>query len=239
VSFSSFVATNRNELNLFRHTGGDSLVEIELAEPIETILDIVKIEDSRGNEYAPRHLIQPGTERFSYTMEQRNNHLALWFDLTSSMELPPDSLTVTYSITDGVAANGIAEGKITELYESHPGINAAVNVLPVRGAMPARTDEQLVTEISTRLRNRDRALSFAAISDWSTTFDPRIMKAVCANGIERTRRGVRRCIVVKVTVKQDDFYSEDETKLLAQRLTRFLRSRSPVNTQFRVEVARV
>jgi hypothetical protein len=234
--FNCFVATNRNELTLFRHTGGDSLVEIELAEPIDTVLEIVRVEDSQGNEYSPRHLIQPGTERYSYTTEQRDEHLVLWFDLSSRFELPPDSITVTYTVTEGVVANGIAEGKITELYESHPGVVAAENVLPVRGAIPARSDEQMVKEISARLRNRDRAMTFTSIADWATTFDPRIRRAECANGIERTPQGVRRCVVVQIAVRPEDLYSEDEKRLLAQRLARFLKSRSPVNTQYKVEV---
>ncbi|HUV31432.1 MAG TPA: hypothetical protein VMY05_10135 [Acidobacteriota bacterium] len=234
--FNCFAATNRNELTVFKHTGGNPLVEIELPEHLDSILDIVSVIDSQGTEYLPRYRIHGGGGANSYALEQRDNRLVLWFDFSSGLGIPPDALTVTYSVTAGVAPNGIAAGKITELYESHPGILSAANILPVQGAIPAKGDQQLIAEISARLRNRDRALTFADISSWVMAFDPRIRKVECKNGIERARRGVRRCIVVTVTVKQKDIYSEDEVALLARRLTRFLKSRSPINTHFAVEI---
>jgi hypothetical protein len=45
--------------------------------------------------------------------------------------------------------------------------------------------------------------------------------------------------VVKVGIRHADFYSQDEVDLLTIRLTSFLKSRSPVNTHFRVEIVKV
>ena len=56
------------------------------------------------------------------------------------------------------------------------------------------------------------------------------------NGVERARRGVRRCVFVRVSVDRSEFLSEDETSLLKERLKNFLVSRSPVNTRFRIEI---
>ena len=235
VKFNCFVATNKNELVFFKHTGGNRLVEVELAEPIESILNVVSVVDSHGEDYYPRHKIRTAGTKHAYTMEERNGRLVLWFDFSAGLELPPDALTITYNVTAGEAANGIAEGRIADLYEKHPGISAARNILPVQGAIPAKTDSQVVAEVSARLRNRDRAMTFPEISTWAMTFDPRIRKAECRNGIERTDRGVRRCIIVKITVGQDDVYSDEELSLIARRLDRFLKSRAPINSHFNVE----
>ena len=90
--------------------------------------------------------------------------------------------------------------------------------------------------MSARLRNRDRALSFQEIASWTKTFDPRIQGAECENSVERAARGIRKCILVRVRVGAEDFYSDDETSLLTDRLKHFLKSRAPVNTRFRVEI---
>lgn len=236
IYFNCFIAVNKNELTLFKHTGGNRLVEVALPEDITGILDITSVIDSAGREYFPRHQMKDDSSARYYTPEERNNRLILWFDFSSAMELPPDSLTINYSVTAGTAANGIEAGKINDLYESHPGISAAVNVIPTGGAIPAKTEEQIITEVTARLRNRDRTLSFDEISRWATTFDPRISSAVSENGIERSTRGVRRCIVVKATVNGTEFFSDDEIKLLQIRLASFLKARSPVNTHYRVEI---
>jgi hypothetical protein len=236
--FNCFIAVNKNELTLFKHTGGNRLVEVEMPEDIASILEVTGVVDSSGREYLPRHQMSPDSSKRYYTPEERYNRLILWFDFSSQMELPPDSLTINYSVTAGVEANGIEAGKINDLYESHPGISTAVNIIPTGGAIPAKTEKQIVTEVTARLRNRDRSLSFAEISRWAMTFDPRIKGAACENGVERAARGVRRCIVVKATVKNTEFYSDDEIKLLQVRLGSFLKSRSPVNTHYRVEISK-
>jgi len=236
IRFDCFIAVNKNELKLFKHTGGSRLVEIELPEPISTILEITSVVDSDGREYAGMHRIQRDRSQRYYSLEERNERLVLWFDFSSTVELPPDSISVTYSITAGVAANAIAAGKIVELYENHPGIESVENVVPTAGAIPAKTDQQVITEASARLRSRDRALTFPEIVNWALTFDPRIKDATCENGVERAGRGVRRCIIVMVRVNGEEFHSDDETAILQTRLRSFLKSRSPVNTQFKIEV---
>ncbi len=236
VYFDCFIAVNKNELKLFKHTGGSRLVEVQLPEPISSLLEITGVVDSNGREYTGLHQPQLDRSGGQYSLEERNEQLVLWFDFSSSIDPPPDSISVSYSVTAGVNANAIAAGKIVELYESHPGIEAAENVIPTAGAIPAKTDEQVATEVSARLRNRDRALTFQEMSNWARTFDPRIKTVACENGVERTGRGVRRCIVVRVKINGEEFHSEDETSLLKTRLTTFLKSRSPVNTQFKVEI---
>lgn len=238
VYFNCFVAVNKNELTLFKHTGGNRLVEVELPENIDNILEVTSVVDSSGRDYVARHRVGIESAEHYFTPEDRNGKLVLWFDFSSVLELPPDSLTINYAVTNGVSANGIEAGRISDLYESHPGIDSAVNIVPVTGAIPAKSAQQIMTEVSARLRNRDRVLSFAEISRWSRTFDSRITAAECENGVERSPRGVRRCIVVRVTVRSRDFYSDDELKLLQMRLASFLKSRSPVNTQYRVEIIR-
>lgn len=236
VYFNCFIAVNKNEQTLFKHTGGNRLLEIELPEKIDRILKVVSVADSNGREYVPSYEIRTDPNQGVYSLENRKERLVLWFDFSSSLELPPDSVTVSYAITAGTAANAIAAQKITELYENHPGVLAAENVIPTAGAIPARTDTQIAGEVSARLRGRDRALSFAEISNWATVFDPRIKRAVCRNGIQRGERGVRRCIVVRVSVSAQDFHSEEELALLKARLADFLKSRSAVNTQYNVEI---
>jgi hypothetical protein len=234
--FGAFVVTNKNEQTLFKHTGGNRLIEIELPESIDGILDIVSVIDSSGRSYFPRHLPSDDPGAGTYALEERENRLLIWFDFSDTMESPPDAITVTYATTAGVAANGIGPGKIADLYESHPGVEVAANLIPTAGAIPAKTTQQIVEEVSSRLRNRDRALSFSEVAHWATGFDPRIKKAECRNGVERGRRGVRRCLVTAITLAAADFHSEDELSLLQTRLAAFLKSRAPVNTRFQVEI---
>lgn len=237
--FGSFIATNRNEMTLFRHTGGNRVIDIELPEPIDSILEITHITDSAGNEYRPRYEMTGDSVDHSYTLQDQNDRLVLWFDFSSQLTLPPESVTVTYSVTDGTDANGIDPNRITELYESHPGIRGCRNLTASRGAIPAKTAEQVLTEVATRLRSRDRALTFADIVSWARTFDPRIRRASCENGIQRTHRGVRRCIVINLEVAEADFLSRDEIELLRRRLSGFLKARSPINTHYQTEIIRV
>ncbi|MDD5425313.1 MAG: hypothetical protein PHN52_02335 [candidate division Zixibacteria bacterium] len=234
--FNCFVVVNKNELTLFKHTGGNKLVEVELPENINNILEIVSVVDSSGREYQPRHAAATGGLKRFYSPEERDQRLVLWFDFSSTIDLPPDSITINYSVTAGTDANGIEAGRITELYENHPGITSSVNIIPTRGAIPAKTVEQVLTEVSARLRNRDRSINFNEIAQWGMTFDPRIKNIACSNGVERSSYGVRRCIVVRVGVNDRDFYSDDEITLLRQRLAQFLKARSAVNTHYSVEI---
>jgi len=236
IYFNCFVVVNKNELVLFKHTGGNKLVEIELPEDISNILDITNVVDSNGRSYVTQHEASGDRSQRFYSLEERGNKLVLWFDLSSGVELPPDSITLNYSVTAGTNANGIEAGEINELYESHPGILSAKNNIPTAGAIPAKTEQQIMAEVSARLRSRDRALSFSELSNWALTFDPRIKKAECSNGVERSEYGVRRCIIVKIFITARDFYSEDEISLLKKRLESFLKSRSQVNTHFQVEI---
>ncbi len=236
ILFDTFIAINKSDLTLFKHTGGNRLIEIEIPEDIEHVLEINEVTDSDKNIYAPRHEAISDAERKFYSVEERNGKLVLWFDYTSGIEAAPDSITVNYSTTSGTNANGIEAGKISELYESHPGISEVQNISSVTGAVPAKTSEQIMAEVSQRLRNRDRALNFDEIARWAETFDPRIIKAECASGIDRFENGVRRCIVVEAAIQYDQFYAQDEILLLKSRLISFLKSRSPVNTQYRVDI---
>ena len=239
VNFGCFIAINKNELTLFKHTGGNRLVEIEIPEDISNVLEIINVVDSNGLAYIAQHEMLTDPSQKFYSLEERDNKLILWFDFTPGIELPPDSITINYSVTSGTSANGIEAAKINELYEHHPGIIGAENIIPASGAIPAKTEEQIIMEVSARLRNRDRALSFPEVSRWARTFDPRIQAAVCENGIERADHGVRRCIIIKTTIRDVDFYSDDEISLLQTRLTSFLKSRSPVNTHYKVEIIKI
>jgi hypothetical protein len=235
LSFHSSLVTNRNELTLFKHTGGNQLVQIDVPEPTDRVLGITSVVDSTGKSYLPRHRLHTDLSAGAYVLDERGDRLTIWFDFSARRGLPPDSLTVTYAVTAGTAANGIGVGKINELYESHPGISGGQNQLPTTGAIPAKTEQQIVDEVAARLRGRDRALTFPEIARWATSFDPRIRRAECRQGIERTSSGVRRCIVVTLALNRKQFFSDDETALLADRLKSFLRSRAPINTHFQVE----
>ena len=235
--FDCCLVTNRNELTQFKHTGGNRLVEIQIPEPVESILEITSVVDSSGRDYLPRHQLYSDRSAGTYVLEEQKDRLVLWFDYSQEQDLPPDSITVTYALTAGTDANGIGIGKITELYESHPGIDGGSNLIPTIGAIPAKTEAQIVDEVAARLRGRDRALTFPEIARWARSFDERIKQADCRNGIERAKSGVRRCIVVELGIERDDFCSEDEIGLLAERLRHFLKSRAPVNTHFKIETA--
>jgi len=234
--FDCFVALNKTELTSFKHTGGNRLVEVELPESISSVFEITSVTDSNNKEYAPTHQVLSDRAEGFYSLEMRGDRLTLWFDFTTEIDHPPDAIKVLYTVTSGIRANGIAAGKITELYENHPGIESATNIIPTGGAIPAKTEEQVVSEASARLRSRDRALTFAEIADWARSFDPRLTDARCDNGVQRFERGVRRCIVITAVADKDDFHSEDETNLLKCRLAAFLKKRAPVNTQFGVEI---
>ncbi len=238
MNFNCFIAVNKNELTLFKHTGGNKLVEVELPEEIDNILEITGVIDSSGRTYYPRHMIQNQKGQRGYSLEERDKRLIIWFDFASDLELPPDSITVTYAVTSGTAANGIDAGKISELYENHPGLVSAENITSTGGAIPARLEEQVIMEVSARLRNRDRAMTFVEIANWAKTFDPRIRSVTCENGVVRAGRGVRRSIMVRVKINPAEFHSDEETSLLSQRLESFLKSRSPINTHFTVEITR-
>jgi hypothetical protein len=238
LAFDCFIAINRNELKTFKHTGGSRLVELELPQPISSILDIAEVVDSSGREYSLlQGIADSGAEHF-YSLEERDGKLVLWFDFSGTIATPPDSITVTYAVTAGTSANAIEAGKINELYESHPGIESVVNVIPTAGAIPAKTNEQIVAEATTRLRNRDRALTFRQLITWVKTFDPRVKSVQCENGVERATRGVRRCIIVTVAVAGEGFVSDDEIEVLRTRLLSFLKARSPVNTQYQIRITR-
>lgn len=238
ADFDCFVAVNRHEQTLFKHTGGNRLVEIEIPEDPDNILEIISVVDSGGKAYVPQHEALTSDEsRFYNTMEQ-GGRLSLWFDFTSTIDLPPDAITVNYSVTAGTLANGISAGKIAELYQSHPGIGSLRNVLPVAGAVPAKSEAQIVAEVSSRLRGRDRAMSFDQLIGWVRTFDGRIAEASCEKGVMRTDGGVRKCVVVRAAVKAKEFYSDDEIELLRVRLESFLKARTSINSQFKVEIVK-
>jgi hypothetical protein len=238
ADFDCFVAVNRREQTLFKHTGGNRIVEIEIPENPDDILEVISVSDSGGKSYVPLHeALTSGESRF-YNLLEQNGRLCLWFDFSAEIELPPDSITVNYSVTAGTGANGISAGKITELYESHPGISSLRNVVPVSGAVPAKNERQIVAEVSARLRGRDRAMSFDQMIGWVKTFDERITEADCAKGVMRTESGVRKCVVVRVTVRPKDFYSDDEIELLRVRLSSFLKARTSINSQFKVEIVK-
>jgi hypothetical protein len=234
--FDCVPVINKFELNLFKHTGGARVIEIEIPENLDKILEVTSVEDSADRHYIPAHEIVSDPEVRRYTPQRRGDKLALWFDFSEEPLAPPDSLNITYAVTTGPAANAIEQGRINQLYESHPGLSEVSNVLPTEGGAPARTDEQLVTEAALRLRSRDRALSFDEIRNWVSTYDPRIERVECAKGVQQGEYGVRRCIVVRARVDGERFHSDVEVELLRARLERFLKSRAPVNTQFTVEV---
>lgn len=233
--FGCVVATNRNELTLFKHTGAARVVDIEIPESLDHLLGIRSVVDSSGREYLPSHRAHTRADVGTYGQEERNKRISLRFDFSSDLTAPPDSITVTYEVTAAIAANGVEVGQIDDLYERHPGVAAVTNLTVVTGAIPAKSEQAVVTEVSTRLRSRDRALSYTDISRWAETFDTRIAKVSCKPGVQRAERGVRRCVVVTVSLKKRDFHSTDEINLLKSRLGTFLKSRSPLNTWYSVE----
>ncbi|MGM0484408.1 MAG: hypothetical protein ACQERI_07660, partial [Candidatus Krumholzibacteriota bacterium] len=236
IDFNCFIAVNKQEKTLFKHTGGNRLVEIQIPDRTEDIVEIVAVSDSQGNAFVPRHQALSGTGENFYTLVSEDGRLKLIFDFSSGIELPPESITVNYTVTNGTDANGISAGKIAELYENHPGISSVQNITPVRGAIPAKTDEQILTEVSNRLRGRDRAMSLDQIVNWARTFDRRIVDAHCEKGVMRAEGGLRKCVIVNVDVKEKDFYSDDEIDLIRCRLESFLKGRTSINSQFKVEV---
>ncbi|MBD3179845.1 MAG: hypothetical protein GF417_09715 [Candidatus Latescibacteria bacterium] len=236
LDFNCFLAVNKQARTLFKHTGGNRLVEIEIPDGIEEIVKIVSVSDSQGNDFVPRYEALSGKADNFYALLAEGGRLKLIFDFSSGIELPPESITVNYTVTNGMDANGISAGKINELYENHPGIESLQNITPVTGAIPAKTDEQIVTEVSNRLRGRDRAMSLDQIVNWAVTFDRRILSARCEKGVMKGSDGLRKCVIVRLEVKEKEFYSDDEIDLLRGRLESFLKGRTSINSQFKVEV---
>jgi len=232
---NTYVALNRNDQSVFCHSAGNVIVELEIPESIENIVEISTVRDSDGSEYVSAKDANLADSSLCYSVEERNDKLILWFDYSGRIKPPPDSLVVEYKVTAGPLANGIARGKIEDLYENHPGIDTCKNLLPTMGAIPARGVEQVVTEATVRLRNRDRALSFVEIANWARTFDPRILDVTCEKSTQLTDHGVRRCVLVKLKLDDDKMHSTVEVRFLKTRLGEFLKSRAPLNSNFTIE----
>jgi len=236
LCFDAVLAVNTHEQALFKHTGGNRLVEIEIPDDLGSVLEVSAVTDSAGKTYRASYEIGVSLDRNVYSLEARGDRLVLWFDFSESLDPPPDSITVAYTVTAGTAANGIGKGKITNLYESHPGLSRVANITPVSGAIPSKTEAQILAEVSARLRQRDRAMTFRDLETWALTFDPRIKRAEGRNSVERLNGGICRCVVVRIVIDAEDFHSEAEVDLLRSRLVSFLKARAAVNTIVIVEV---
>jgi hypothetical protein len=69
IYFDCFIVANKNELTLFKHTGGYRLVEIEIPEKIENIFEITRVVDSNAREYRMRHELADRSSG-AYTLEE-------------------------------------------------------------------------------------------------------------------------------------------------------------------------
>ena len=236
IYLNCLLSINKKDLTFFKHTAGNELLEIELPEESTSILSIDSVVDSNNRKYQNRLNLLSSKTSFSYVTEERNGHLILWFDFSDHSGPVPSSISVSYSTTLGSQGNGIEAGKIQSLWERHPGIRSVTNILPTSGGMPARTQEELLSEISSLLRNRGRAVSFEEIQAWTTSFDPRIGSAECKNVVRKSSAGAFRCTQVNVRVKGEEFYSDDELKLLKKRLEDFLKARSLINVPIEVNI---
>jgi len=236
IYLNCLLCINKKDLTFFKHTAGNELLEIELPEESTSILSINSVVDSNNKKYQNRLNLLSSKTSFSYVTEERNGHLILWFDFSDQSGPIPSSISVSYSTTLGSLGNGIEAGKIQSLWERHPGIRTVTNILPTSGGMPARTQEELLSEISSLLRNRGRAVSFEEIQAWTTSFDPRIGSAECENVVRKSSAGAFRSTRVNVRVKGEEFYSDDELKLLKKRLEDFLKARSLINVPIEVNI---
>jgi hypothetical protein len=162
--------------------------------------------------------------------------MVLWFDFTNYPGTIPNSVSVSYSTTSGSLGNGIEAGKITQLWERHPGIRGVTNILPTAGGMPAKTQEELRSEISLLLCDRGRAVSFEEIEHWSRLFDSRITASKCKNVIRKGSQGAFRSTQVEVKVKAKEFCSDQELDLLKKRLESFLKERALINVSIEVNI---
>ncbi|HEX7400805.1 MAG TPA: hypothetical protein VF369_01380, partial [candidate division Zixibacteria bacterium] len=235
VYLNCLVAINRKTSTVFKHTGGNQLLEIELPDECSSILTIDSVTDSNNREYQNR-LNLSSTSPFTYNTEERNGRMVFWFDFTDHPGSIPNSLSISYSSTFGSQANGIETGKIDQLWERHPGIRSVTNILPTTGGMPAKSQEELHSQISSLLRNRGRAVSFLEIEHWTNLFDSRITASECKNIVKKGSHGAVRCTQVNVRVNSGEFYSEEELKLFQKRLERFLKERSLINTSVEVNI---
>jgi hypothetical protein len=235
VSLNCLVAINKKTETVFKHTGGNQLLEIELPGECSTILTIDSVTDSNQREYHNK-LDLSSTSPFAYSTEERNGRLVLWFDFTTTNASIPNSISVSYSFTYGSQANGIEAGKIDQMWERHPGIRSVTNILPTVGGMPAKSQEELHSQISSLLRNRGRAVSFQELEHWTSLFDSRITATECKNIVKKGAHGAVRCTQVNVRVSSGEFYSEDELKVFKKRLERFLKERSLINTSIEVNI---
>ncbi len=236
IYLNCLLCINKKDLTFFKHTAGNELLEIELPEESTSILSINSVVDSNNRKYENRLNLLSSKTSFSYVTEERNGHLILWFDFSDQSGPIPSSISVSYSTTLGSVGNGIETGKIQSLWERHPGIRTVSNILPTSGGMPARSQEELLSEISSLLRNRGRAVSFEEIQAWTTSFDPRIRSAECENAVRKSSAGAFRCTRVNVRVKGEEFYSDDELRLLEKRLEDFLKARSLINVPIEVNI---
>jgi len=235
VYFNCFLAINRRELSIFKYTLGSRLVEIELPEDFTQILSVDSVEDSNGREYLNRY-IPTSIDSFRYFTEEKDNRMILWFDFSNFEGNIPNSITVRYSVTSGTQANGIERGQIQQLYQSHPGIKSVTNITPSEGGIPAKTQEEIMDGVSSLLRNRGRAVSFAEIENWTRQFDSRIREARCENAVQKGALGARRVTLVNIRVNANQFYSDRELELLNWRLINFIKARALINTQIDIKI---
>jgi hypothetical protein len=236
VHFNCFLAINKKEQTTTKFTAGNRLVEIELPEDASCVLNIDTVTDSNGREYKSRHTPSASGDAFKYLTEEKDNRIFLWFDFSNFTENMPNSITVHYSVTLASQANGIERDQIQQLYESHPGIKSATNLVPTQGGIPAKTPEKIAGEISSLLRNRGRAVSFEEIESWTSSFDPRIQEARCENVVQKGPFGARRVTLINIKVKENEFYSDGELRLLRWRLINFIKARSLINTLIDVNI---
>ena len=236
IYFNCFVTVNKRDLAFFKHTAGNQLLEVELPEECSTILSIDSVVDSNNREYQNRLDLSSSKTALTYVTQERDGRIILWFDFSNYPGSIPNSVSVHYSSTFGPLGNGIEAGKIEQLWERHPGIRTVTNLLPSGGGMPAKTPEELLSEISSLLRNRGRAVSFEEMEHWAKLFDSRITSAECGNVIRKGPQGAFRCTQVNVRVRSEEFCSEDELKLFRKRLERFLKARSLINVPIEVNI---
>ena len=90
ADFDCFIAVNRHEQTLFKHTGGNRLVEIEIPEDPDDILEIISVSDSGGKTYVPQHEALTSDESRFYNLLEQSGRLCLWFDFSADVELPPN-----------------------------------------------------------------------------------------------------------------------------------------------------
>ncbi|HBC46671.1 MAG TPA: hypothetical protein DCZ43_06465 [candidate division Zixibacteria bacterium] len=209
---------------------GPGSMAIELQMPARNLYDIVSLDDNHGRVYQNIYAAQKaGDNDCRYVPRIEGDTLKLIVSPPKRGPMP-DRFAVSYRISSGEAANGISPGLINSLYNPFPGIESVLNLTDSKGGVDARSFDEMVATFPQVLRSRNRAIVVSDYQALALAFDSRIKTAIARRGSAVRNGLLARSVEVGVNLGNFRFSIEEEARLFAARLERYLEIRSPIGT---------